>query len=108
MKELTDNTKEIESKAAASDAEVKISWEKDTQEKFKQMIEKIPIFLRGIAENKVSQKAENLAKKEGRSQVSEKDMIDAFFLETPFGFHGPMKLDMESLHIDYTKYGYKR
>ena len=29
-------------------------------------------------------------------------------METPFGFHGPMKLDMEELGIDYKKYGYEK
>ena len=82
-------------------------WEKTTEEKFKQLIAKIPVFLRGIAEDKVSQRAESLARKENRTEISEKDMVDAFFAETPFGFHGPMKTDMESLGIDYAKYGHR-
>ncbi len=85
-----------------------VPWEKATEVKFKQMMEKIPIFLRGIAERKVSEKAESLAGKENHPQVTEKDMVDAFFAETPFGFHGPMKCDMEDVGIDYLKYGYKR
>ena len=83
-------------------------WEKDTAEKFQQLINKIPVFLRGIAEEKVSKKAEHLAQKENRHEITEKDLIDAFFAETPFGFHGPMKSDMESLGIDYRKYGYEK
>lgn len=86
----------------------KIVWEKMTQEKFRQMIEKIPIFLRGIAEKKVSKKAESIARQENRREVVEKDMVDAFFSETPFGFHGPMKSDMEELDIDYAKYGHEK
>ena len=82
--------------------------DKTTEEKFLRMIEKIPIFLRGIAKEKVSKKAENIVGKENRTKVCEKDMVDAFFSETPFGFHGPMKNDMEALGIDYTQYGYKR
>lgn len=85
---------------------MQIHWNKDTQEKFKKMIEKIPIFLRAIAEDKVMKRAEGLATKDNRSQVTEKDMVDAFFAETPFGFHGPMKCDMEEIGIDYKKYGY--
>ncbi len=85
-----------------------IAWEEETQEKFNQMIEKIPVFLRGLAKAKVSQRAELLAQKENRAEVSEKDMVDAFFAETPFGFHGPMKTDMTSLGIDYAKYGHER
>ncbi len=85
-----------------------ITWDKAAEEKFKLMTGKIPIFLRGIAQKKVFEKAENIVKSENRLEVTEKDMVDAFFAETPFGFHGPMKLDMEEFGIDYTKYGYKR
>ena len=46
------------------------------------------------------------ARQDSRSEVSLKDVIDAFFMETPFGFHGPMKMDMDALGIDYEKYGY--
>ncbi len=81
-------------------------WEKTAEDKFKQLIERIPVFLRKVAEEKVSKKAEHLAAKENRAQVSEKDLVDAFFAETPFGFHGPMKSDMNAVGIDYTKYGY--
>ncbi len=83
-----------------------MGWEKTTEEKFKQMIEKIPIFLRDMAKNRVSKKAESLAAKEGRGEVCEKDMVGAFFSETPFGFHGPMKNDMKEFGIKYTKYAH--
>lgn len=85
-----------------------VTWQKDTEEKFKRMLGKIPIFLRGIAREKVSEKAEDIVRRENRTEVCEKDMVDAFFAETPFGFHGPMKLDMEESGMDYTKYGYQR
>ena len=88
------------------DAQIQINWEKNAQEKFQQMIAKVPVFLRGIAQKKVSQKAESIVRQENRREVIEKDMIDAFFLETPFGFHGPMKSDMEALGIDYRQYGH--
>lgn len=83
-------------------------WEQTTEEQFDRMIAKVPIFLREMAEKKISQKAEGIAQKEGRAQITEKDMVDAFFLETPFGFHGPMKNDMQELGIEYTKYGYEK
>lgn len=85
-----------------------ISWEKATEEKFDQLLEKVPVFLRAMAREKVSKKAEAIVAKEGRAQVTEKDLVDAFFAETPFGFHGPMKTDMEALGIDYTRYGYSK
>ena len=59
-----------------------------------------------MATQKVSQKAEENARLGNRSEVTQKDVIDAFFMETPFGFHGPMKADMDALGIDYQKYGY--
>jgi len=83
-----------------------MNWEKIARENFEAVLAKIPVFLRGIAEKKVSQRAEANARKEGRLEVSQKDVVEAFFKETPFGFHGPMKMDMEALGIDYEKYGY--
>ena len=85
-----------------------IAWEAGTKEKFDRLLEKVPGFLRDMAHKKVSKKAESFAGKEGRPQVTEKDLVDAFFAETPFGFHGPMQTDMEALGIDYTKYGHAR
>jgi len=83
-------------------------WDKTTEEKFDQMIAKVPVFLREMAEKKISQKAESIVKQEGRLEVTEKDMVEAFFAETPFGFHGPMKSDMQELGIDYAQYGHNK
>ncbi len=85
-----------------------ICWHQRAQEVFNQLIEKTPVFLRPIAKDKVSKKALSLVLQDKRLEVTEKDVIDAFFAETPFGFHGPMKTDMESIGVDYTKYGYSR
>lgn len=85
-----------------------ISWDKATQEKYKQMLGKIPAFLRSTAEKQVSKKAESLVAEDNRLVIEEKDMVDAFFAATPFGFHGPMKTDLEDLCIDYTKYGHPK
>jgi hypothetical protein len=85
-----------------------MNWDKESKLKFDAILGKIPAFLRPMAEKKVSQKAESLARAEGRSEVSLKDVVDAFFIETPFGFHGPMKTDMQALGIDYQKYGYEK
>ena len=83
-----------------------MNWDNTAKENFEAILAKIPVFLRGIAGKKVSQKAEENARGENRLEVSQKDVVDAFFMETPFGFHGPMKMDMESLGIDYEKYGH--
>ena len=81
-------------------------WDKAAQADFEAVIAKVPEFLRAIARKKVSQKAEALAREAKRAEVNQKDVIDSLFLETPFGFHGPLKMDMEALGIDYKKYGY--
>jgi len=86
---------------------MRAGWDKTAAEKFEQMVAKVPVFLRATAEKKISQKAESIAKNAGR-QVTEGDMVEAFFAETPFGFHGPMKSDMQELGIDYAKYGYEK
>ena len=83
-----------------------ITWDPATENKFKQLIARIPIFMRSIASEKITQKAQVLVNTDGRTLITEKDMIDAFFSETPFGFHGPMKNDMQTVGIDYAQYGY--
>ncbi|HRZ04168.1 MAG TPA: PCP reductase family protein [Candidatus Omnitrophota bacterium] len=85
-----------------------MNWDKTTQEKFRVLLDKIPVFLRAIAEEKVSKRAETIAQKENHPEITEKDLVDAFFAETPFGFHGPMKSDMEELGINYVQYGYEK
>ena len=83
-------------------------WDKATQDMFRQVLAKMPIFMRPIAEKAITLKAESLAKKDNMVEVTEKYLVDAFFAETPFGFQGLMKNDLKSLGIDYTKYGYER
>ena len=85
-----------------------ITWDLTAHAQFQQMIAKVPIFLRGMAQDKVSKKAEEIVRKDNRTEITEKDMVDAFFEGTPFGFHGPMKCDMEELEIDYKKYGHPK
>jgi Protein of unknown function (DUF2621) len=85
-----------------------IDWDKTAREDFEAVLGKIPLFLRDIARKKVSKKAEKNAIDDNRRTVTPKDVVDASFMETPFGFHGPMKMDMEALGIDYQKYGYPR
>ncbi len=85
-----------------------MDWDKPTLEKFKQILAKMPAVLRGIAEQKVTQRAEGLVKEAGRGQVTEKDLVDALFAETPFGFQGLLKNDLGELGVDYTQYGYPK
>jgi len=85
-----------------------IGWDNATREKFKVLIGKMPVFMRPAAEKTIVQKAEDLVRQANRSEVTEKDMVDAFFAETPFGFQGLMKNDLLSVGIDYTQYGYEK
>jgi len=87
---------------------VDVQWEEQVKQTFDRLIEKVPVFMQGIARDKVSHKAKSMVEKHGRTRITEKDMVDAFFAETPFGFHGPMKHDMEQAGIDYMKYGYEK
>ena len=88
--------------------ENKIGWDDQTQKQFEQLIEKIPKVLQGTARDAVLKKARSLAGNDNRPLMNEKDLVDAFFEVTPFGFHGPLKTDMEDIQIDYTKYGHPR
>ena len=55
-----------------------IDWDRDTQEKFGQLIAKIPVFLRSLAKEKVLKRAETIVKDDHRTIIVEKDMVDAF------------------------------
>ena len=85
-----------------------MQWDPATEEKFQKILQQIPDMIRGIAETRVSKKAESLVKASSRDVITEKDMVDAFFAETPGGFMGAMKAGMEELGIDYTQYGHQR
>ena len=85
-----------------------ITWDKPAQEKFEKILEQIPAMIRGIAETRVSKKAESIIREENRWVITEKDMVAAFFAETPSGFIPAMKSGMDELGIEYTKYGYEK
>ena len=85
-----------------------ITWDKATEEKFLQILEQIPHLVRGIAEVRITRKAESLIRQENRWVIFEKDMVDAFFAETPPAFLSAMKDGMQELGIDFTKYGYSK
>jgi len=85
----------------------RITWEEAAYENFEKILEDIPHAIRGIAEARVTKKAQSFAREDNRAVIEEKDMVDAFFAETPGGFLGPMKCSMEELNIDYKKYGYE-
>jgi hypothetical protein len=84
-----------------------LGWDKQAEDHLFTILEQIPMMIRGIAETRVTKKAQALAIAEGRQEISHKDMVDAFFAETPSGFVPAMKQSMAELGIDYGKYGHK-
>ncbi len=85
-----------------------MNWEQDTEIKFNKLLSKMPVFMRPMAEKALRERAEKVAAKDNRAVINEKDMVDAFFTETPFGFQGMMKNDLQAEGIDYVKYGYSK
>lgn len=83
-------------------------WDSDATAKFQEMLRRMPVFARPMAERPVARKAEQLAVAGGQSAVSVRYLIDAFFEVTPFGFHGPMMTDMEAVGLDYRSFGHPR
>ena len=86
--------------------EQRITWDKATEEKLFRILEDIPDMIRGIAEARVCRKAEDIVRADRRQVINEKDMVDAFFAETPGGFMPVMKNSMKAAGIDYTRYGH--
>jgi len=85
---------------------VEITWDENTKKQLDFLISKIPIVLRSTGKRMVTPKAESIAKKDGRSMVCEKDLVDAFFKRIPASFHVAMKKDMKECNIDWTQYGH--
>lgn len=89
-----------------SDTTQRIVWDQPTEEKLLKILEQIPDMIRGIAEARVCRRAEDIVRAQNRSVINEKDMVDAFFAETPAGFMPLMKNSMKELGINYVQYGH--
>ena len=95
-----------ENKNSTNSILTKTPWDQEALNNFEKILEQIPAPIRGIAESRVSKKAESLVIEGSRAEITEKDIVDAFFAETPGGFLGLMKSSMKELNIDYTKHGH--
>lgn len=85
-----------------------MNWEPATQEKFKLMISKIPVFHRGITENAVTKKAAEVASQRNAPRIEEQDIIAAFFSDVPSPFYSMMVRLLEQSGFDYKKYGFPK
>lgn len=83
-----------------------MNWEPKTQEKFRLMISKMPVFHRRIAEEAVTKEAEENAQGRNASLVEEQDVIAAFFTDVPSPFYSMMIRLLEQSGFDYKKYGF--
>jgi hypothetical protein len=83
-------------------------WEAKTEEKFKLLISRIPVFHRRITESVVTQQAQNNALLRKSSQVEEQDVVSAFFSDVPSPFYSMMVRLLEQNGFDYKKYGFPK
>ena len=85
-----------------------MDWDTKTQDKFKLMIAKIPVFHRHITEEAVVKRAEENARSRKASLVEEGDIIFAFFTDVPSPFYGMMIRLLDQSGFDYKKYGFPK
>jgi len=60
-----------------------MKWDEQAENKFKQLLSRLPIFHRNIAEQVVTKKAEELAVQRSSQQIEEPDLAEAFKSEVP-------------------------
>jgi hypothetical protein len=81
-----------------------MKWEATALSKYNKMLNLIPIFHRGIAQEVVNKKSEQNAQKRGSEQVEESDIVAAFRTEVPKAFYSLMIRIMQDAGFDYKKY----
>lgn len=82
----------------------RLAWEPTAQERYKLMIEKIPLFHREIAKTVVDKKAELNAIDRGASRVEEPDIVRAFLTEVPVAFYSLMVRLLDEVGFEHRKY----
>lgn len=81
-----------------------MAWEKTTEERFKKMLSKMPIFHRHMTEVAAAPKAEANARARGSRVVEEEDLLKAMFSEVPLQFYSLMIRLMDTVGFDYKKH----
>ena len=76
-------------------------WEPTALAKYNRMLNLIPIFHRGIAQEVVNKKAELNAYQRASTQVEEKDIVAAFTTEVPKAFYSLMIRIMDEVGFEY-------
>ncbi|MCK9603193.1 MAG: hypothetical protein M0R66_02265 [Candidatus Omnitrophica bacterium] len=83
-------------------------WETNTQEKFKLLISKIPVFHRRLTEEAVTKRAREIVASRNAGQIEEEDVVAAFFSDVPSPFYSMMVRLLEQTGFDYKKYGFPK
>lgn len=83
-------------------------WNQVTQEKFKLMLSKMPLFHRRMAEGAAARRSEKNAEVRSAPCVEDADVIAAFFQEVPKPFYSLMIKLLEDVGFDYKKYGFPK
>ena len=78
-----------------------MKWEPGALLKYNKMLNLIPIFHRGIAQEVVNKKAELNAQDRGSIQVEEADIVSAFTTEVPKAFFSLMIRIMNEVGFNY-------
>ena len=84
--------------------QTQLEWEKQALLKFNNLIERIPLFHRKIAQQVVHKKAQMNAQRRGALQVEEPDIVGAFFSEVPLAFYSLMVRLLDEVGFDYKAY----
>ena len=85
-----------------------MDWDNITQERFRAMIGKIPVFHRHITENAVTVRAAENAKSRNAARIEEEDVVSAFFSDVPSPFYSMMVRLLDQSGFDYKKYGFPK
>jgi hypothetical protein len=85
-----------------------MDWQIKTQEKFRLMISKIPVFHRHITEEAVTKRAAEIARLRNSSRIEDEDVIGAFFSDVPSPFYSMMVRLLEQAGFEYKKYGFPK
>lgn len=78
-----------------------MAWEPTALAKYNKMLNLIPIFHRGIAQEVVNKKAEQNAQERACTQVEENDIVKAFMTEVPKAFYSLMIRIMDEVGFNY-------
>ncbi len=85
-----------------------MDWEPRTEEKFRLMISKIPVFHRHITQEAVTKKAGENSVSRGAARIEEQDVVAAFFSDVPTPFYSMMVRLLDEVGFDYNKFGFPK